>query len=260
MLKNYIKTAWKVLLRRKFFTFISLFAISFTLVVLMTASAILDHIFAPMAPETKQDRSLGIYQMEMKGKNSTWNSGAGYGLLDKYSRNLPGVELFSIFGEARKASSYKDGYEIKSDVKLTDGNFWKILDFTFLEGGPFTAEDDDRANNVAVINRSTREKFFGNQPALGKFIEIDQRQFRIVGVVENVPILRETPYSDVWMPIGTSPVVNFRSELMGSFHALILANSAKDFPAIKAEFKNRMKTVQFTDPEYDTMTGVPETF
>ena len=35
MIKNYLKLAFKVLLRRKFFTFISLFGISFTLVVLM---------------------------------------------------------------------------------------------------------------------------------------------------------------------------------------------------------------------------------
>ena len=34
MLKSYLKLAWKVLLRRKFFTFISLFGIAFTLVVL----------------------------------------------------------------------------------------------------------------------------------------------------------------------------------------------------------------------------------
>src|ERR1043165_1926037 len=97
MLKNYFKTAWKVLLRRKFFTFIGLVAISFTLVVLMTAAAILDHIFAPMAPETKQQRTLGVYHMEMKGPNSTWNSESGFGLLNDYARNIPNVELLSIF-------------------------------------------------------------------------------------------------------------------------------------------------------------------
>ena len=58
MLKNYLKIAFKVLLRRKFFTFISLFAISFTLVVLMVVTAMLDHIFGPMPPENKRDRTL----------------------------------------------------------------------------------------------------------------------------------------------------------------------------------------------------------
>ena len=54
MLKNYLKIALKVLVRRKFFTFISLFGISFTLVVLMVVTAMLDHMLAPMAPERKR--------------------------------------------------------------------------------------------------------------------------------------------------------------------------------------------------------------
>ena len=42
MIENYIKIAYKVLLRRKFFTFVSLFGISFTLIVLMVIAAMVD--------------------------------------------------------------------------------------------------------------------------------------------------------------------------------------------------------------------------
>ena len=47
MLSNYLKIACKVFLRRKFFTFISLFAVSATLVMLMVGAAIFDHVFGP---------------------------------------------------------------------------------------------------------------------------------------------------------------------------------------------------------------------
>jgi putative ABC transport system permease protein len=50
MIKSYLKLAWKVLLRRKFFTFISLFGIAFTLVVLLLVTALLDHVAGPYAP------------------------------------------------------------------------------------------------------------------------------------------------------------------------------------------------------------------
>src|SRR6266571_5322704 len=60
MLTHYLILATKVLLRRKFFTFISLFAISFTLLVLTIATAMLDHAFGPAAPETRQDRTLAV--------------------------------------------------------------------------------------------------------------------------------------------------------------------------------------------------------
>ncbi len=49
MLKKYIKLALKVLLRHKFFTFVSLFGISFTLMILLVMTAFLDHIPAALA-------------------------------------------------------------------------------------------------------------------------------------------------------------------------------------------------------------------
>jgi putative ABC transport system permease protein len=61
MLKTYLKLAVKVLARRKFFTFVSLFGISFTLAVLVLASALVDHAVAPFPPEVHQDRTLGVY-------------------------------------------------------------------------------------------------------------------------------------------------------------------------------------------------------
>ncbi len=60
MIKSYLKLAWKVLLRRKFFTFISLFGIAFTLVVLTLVTALMDHVVAAYPPETNHARTIGI--------------------------------------------------------------------------------------------------------------------------------------------------------------------------------------------------------
>src|SRR4029079_2432574 len=69
MIRNYLTLAWKVLLRRKFFTFISLFGVSFTLVVLLLVTAILDHVIAPYPPETLQDRTVGIYLASLENEH-----------------------------------------------------------------------------------------------------------------------------------------------------------------------------------------------
>ena len=82
MLGNYLKIAVKVLLRRKFFTFVSLFGVSVTLLVLLVATAMLDSIFAPQAPETRGARTLGIYDVAMVGPESAYTGRAGYALLD----------------------------------------------------------------------------------------------------------------------------------------------------------------------------------
>jgi len=262
MLKNYIKIAYKVFLRRKFFTFISLFAISFTLIVLMVTAAILDHVYGPMPPETKLDRMLGVYQMRFfatSGRGRMTGT-VGYAFLDRYARNLPNVERVSFCYGPSTVYSYWNGEKIKSSMKRTDGEFWQVLDFTFLEGGPFTTEDERNANFVAVINEATRKKFFGAEPATGKTIEVDGQRFRVAGVVANVPQFRFVPFSDVWVPISTAKTSLYRGFLNDGFQAIMLANSAADFPMIKEEFKSRIAQMEFPDPsQYDRATGEPET-
>jgi putative ABC transport system permease protein len=261
MLKNYLKIAFKVLLRRKFFTFISLFAISFTLVVLMVVTAMLDHIFGPMPPENKRDRTLGVFYAKMSGPNNMSNGMAGYGFLDRYVRTLPQAEKVSIFTMFSTAYSYRNGERIQSWIKYTDGAYWEILEFNFLEGGPFTEGDDRNANPVAVINEATRRKFFANEPAVGRTIEVDGQRFRVVGVVANVPIFRILPFADIWAPLGAAKVRPDRNGLMGDYLAMILARDAADISALKAEFRARLSQVEFADPRrFNRFESAAETF
>ena len=251
MWRNYLKIAWKVLLRRKFFTFVSLFAIGFTLSVLLATTTLLDHFFGPHPPDIRSDRTLGIFWSQFKGPRSTWNGGGiGYGFLDRYARGIPGVEVFSICTAGpRPADSFINGIKVKSDLRHTDGAFWQIMSFTFLEGSPYTSQDDRMANPVAVINQRTRELFFGKEPAFGKFITVDGRRFRVVGVVPNVSRIRLMAYGDIWVPIGTAKSDGFRRELMGEYHGYFLASRIDDFPRIKDEFDSRLKRVVFPDPQ-----------
>ncbi len=107
---------------------------------------------------------------------------------------------------------------------------------------------------VAVINEATRHRFFGDDPALGKFIEADGQRYRVVGVVENVSITRVTAYADIWAPHSTARSQSFRDELMSGHLGLLMAGSTADFPAIKAEFHSRLPHVEFTEP-WHTMQG-----
>src|SRR5438876_12232092 len=110
MLRHYLILATKVLLRRKFFTFISLFAISFTLLVLMVATAMLDHAFGAAAPESRQDRTLAVQSAWLFGPHNMTGNSPGFKLLDQYARNLPGVERLSLFTKTFETFSYVGGH------------------------------------------------------------------------------------------------------------------------------------------------------
>jgi putative ABC transport system permease protein len=254
MIKNYLKIALKVLGRRKFFTFISLFAISVTLLVLLVATALLDNVFATGAPEVHADRMLGVYRMTMKGPENTWTSPVGYAFLDRYVRpmaKLPSVERVTITTAAESVVSYLNGRKIQSSMRRTDGEFWRVLAFDFLEGEPFTTADDENGRRVAVISETTRQRFFDGRPAVGKTLEADGQNFRVVGVVRDVPLLRYSSSADLWVPITTAKSSGYKEGWTGNFSALILARSPADLPQIKAEFQSILRGAekQMPDPK-----------
>jgi putative ABC transport system permease protein len=257
MLANYIKIAFKVFLRRKFFTFIGLFGISFTLVVLMVATAALDNVFAPLPPEVNQDRSLYITRARMFGDQAGWGSAAGFQLLDKNARNLPGVELLSIYSDIQTIYTYPRGQKIGIELKRTDSEFWRILRFDFIEGGPYSTSDVEQARFVAVINRTVRGKLFGTASAVGRTIDADGRTFHVIGVVEDVPRLRDHPFAEMWAPYTTVKTDAYKTGLMGNFNAVVLAADRGSIPAIQAEFKSRIARVELPDPKEYTKLIVP---
>lgn len=261
MISNYIKLALKVLARRKFFTFISLFGISLTLVVLMVATAILDNAFAPRAPESRFDRTLVVYTIGIYGDRGGITGGPGYGFLDKYLRGLPGAEEISIFSGTNRVVLYHEGARIESHVKRTDGAYWRILDFDFVEGGPYTQADDDNANAVAVITTDMREKLFGGAPAIGRSFEIEGRPHRVVGVVEPVPLIRFAAFSQIWAPVRTQKGTRWQTQLSGNFNGMVLARSPDDFPLLRRAFAEKLTHFVPDDPEFNRIVaGLDTTF
>ena len=242
MLENYIKIAWKVLLRRKFFTFISLFGISFTIFVLLVASSILDHAIDPGGPQINQSRILVADRLLATDslRRSQWVSSPGFMLLNRYAKTLKTPELISVYSGANSYFTYVNGNKLNFAYKFTDDVFWKIYKFNFLYGKPFGKDEYDHADNVAVISQYTADRYFGNQDVVGKFIEVDGLQYRVIGIVENISKVSELIYSDIWVPNTTSKD-DINSEFMGSFATSILAYSTDDFNEIKNEWHKNLR-------------------
>ncbi len=259
MLSSYLNLALKVLLRRKFYTFISLFGISFTLLVLMIATAMIDHMIKPHPPETHLDRMLIVSNVRLIGPRGSWGSNPGYRFLDRHVRNVEGMEAFTM-ATSRRVGAYRDGVKIESEMMRTDAAFWEMFTFRFLEGGPWLATDEEQGNTVAVINAATRELFFDGQPAVGRDLVLDQQTFRVVGVVENVARYRPLTFADLWVPISSAPSSGYRHEFMGGFRGMILAPDRRALPTIQRNYQQMLSEVELPDPaQYDRLVSSADT-
>jgi len=259
---SYLKLAFKVLGRRKFFTFISIFGITLTLVVLVVVSAILDNVFEPRKPESRFDRVLRIDRLQKKGPHATETTNPGYGFVHDYVLNMPGIEAASAYSEMEPIAIYRNNGRSDSKLKKTDAAYWRILDFDFLQGRPFTDDDVARGALVAVITDSLAKRLFDKGPALDQNIEIDGQTFRVIGVVPSVPITRWAAYSEVWVPHTTSKSSEYLHRFMGNYNGLVLAHSRSDFRRLKNEFDTRVKAIPIDEPKVFTEinAGLDTTF
>jgi putative ABC transport system permease protein len=249
MLLNYLKIALKVLLRRKGHTAISLFGITFTLMALVLVAALIDHAVGPVGPERRQDRILvvGGEVVDRTGENPH-GLPIGPRLMERFFADLPGAETLSIFLDLARAHTFHGGSRVQLGLKLTDAAFWRILTFTFVEGGPYSPDDLRDARPVAVISETTRSKLFDGAPALGRTLEIDGQRLRVVGVVRDASPLRTIPWADVWAPLTISRQGVHLEEISPYANGILLAADRAHFPRLKQEVSLRAARWLPSDP------------
>jgi putative ABC transport system permease protein len=261
MLKNYFKIAIAVLKRRKFFTFISLFGISFTLTILIVLTAFIDKVVNDDYPDKKRDRSLYINVLEERGKNSM-NSGAlSFYFLDHYARSLKTPVKVAISSHYSGTNTYVNNKKIAINFKYTNADFWEVMDYEFLEGKAITKQQIDNAERVAVISEDIKKSYFGNIPSVvGKYIEADNVQYRVSGVVKNVPVTLYMLYSDIYLPYTVSKKDYNDKGYRGDYTGVLLAASKKDLLKMQREYEQMVSRLPMSSTEYEKIYSHADSF
>ncbi|MEO6453943.1 MAG: ABC transporter permease [Ginsengibacter sp.] len=261
MLKNYFKIAIAVLKRRKFFTFISLFGISFTLTILIVLTAFIDKVVNDNYPDKKRDRSLYINSLEEKGKTYMNSGSLSFYFLNHYARSLKTPVKVAISSAFSGTNTYINNKKIAINFKYTNADFWDVLDYEFLEGKPFTKQQIDNGEHVVVISADTKRDYFGDMPSVvGKYIEADNIQYRVSGVVKNVPITLYMLYSDIYLPYTISKTDYNDKSYRGNYTGILLAASKADVPKMQQEYEQMIRRIPMESKDYDRIYSHADTF
>lgn len=245
-----------MLKRRKFFTFISLFGISLTLTILILIAAFFDHLFRAGYPDTKRDRSLYVNRIILQNEQD-WNitSPPSFYFLDHYVSKLKTPSKVAISSASRRTNTYVQNKKLSIIYKYTNDQYWEVLDYEFVEGKPYSRQQIDNGERVAVISEEARDKYFGKGgPVTGKYIEADNTQYRVTGVVKDVPSTMAHVYAEIYLPytVAKTPVMADRS-LTGGFSAILLADSRNDLEKIQEEYGQMAARIPLPGKEYDRM-------
>jgi putative ABC transport system permease protein len=263
MLKNYFKIAIAVLKRRKFFTFISLFGISFTLTILMVLTAFMDNVINPTYPDMKRDRSLYIGRVELRSSKLGWIniSSPSFYFLTHYAGSMKTPVNMAISSNTNSSNAYVGDKKIVINIKYTNAAYWEVADFDFAEGKPYGKAEIDQLQHIAVITEKTKLDYFGDEPnVVGKYIEADNIRYRVIGVVKDPPITSNDYYAGMYLPYTLSKSNYKDKSHTGEFKAVLLAKSPSDVSKMQKEYAQVVAKIPSNDKNMDLLFSNADTY
>ncbi len=188
MFKNYIKTAFRNLIRSKIFSFINIagFAMAICTVIL-----ILHYLQFHSSFNNFHKNSDRIFRVSVISERKGMEESDSYVFVPPLGpamqKDFPEVEAFTRLREPRIANFTYNNIPYKvNNVTYADSTFFKVFSFKLVSGNL----------NVCLVNpfsiiltKSIAKKIFGNENPIGKLLTTaDGQAYAISGIVEDPPI------------------------------------------------------------------------
>lgn len=241
MQNNLLKRAFNSLRQQPFVSIISLIGSALAIFLIMVVVMIEQLPFTDIRPELNKDRWLTQSYTSIRNRewDGTSNGQIGFNTVREtfYKMTTPEeVTAFTGFWDVVPMAQPK-GTPVSVRSMGADDRFFRVFDFEFIDGEPFTREQFEAGIPVGVISESTARKVFGSTQVTGREFELEHVPYRVAGVVRDVPSTSRYTYADIWVPLtATNAATDTWNMYMGGLSAVILAKSKEDFPAIREEY------------------------
>lgn len=189
MFTNYLKIAYRNLLKYKTYSLINIFGLAIGI-----TSTVL--IFLFVADELSYDKFIDnhdrIYRLTREWLNDDGETNLHLARCAPPIATLLEQDYPHFIEEITRARiDYNTVIKIDDRTFIEDGMFWaddnffKIFSYNFIAGNPETALKEIRS---VVLSKRIAEKYFGTTDVVGKSINYeDQGDLQITGVIENPP-------------------------------------------------------------------------
>jgi putative ABC transport system permease protein len=186
MLKNYLKTAFRNLLRYKGFALINIASLTIGIIGCLVIGLF---VWDEWQYDKKIPGGENVYRIytERKDNNATtYMACVPPAFASFVKQQYPEVEAsLRILMSGDKflmETGDKKGYEEKG--WFAEASFFRVFPMKFMKGDPATAL---AAPGAVVISSDLADRYFGKEDPIGKTIKIDKGDFEIKGVLAKLP-------------------------------------------------------------------------
>lgn len=252
MIKNYLKIAWRNLIRNKSFSLLNIIGLSIGMSV--SALSVIWIVYETGFDQfhEKKDR---IYQVNnqdfLEGEIWTWNSTPKV-MASVIKSDYPEVESVSRYNYEDTYLFSVDEKRIKATGTLVDPDFLNMFSFPLLEGTIETVLADV---NSIVITEEFAETLFGDESPVGKMVTVDNRDsFKVSGVLENLPSNTEFTF-EFLIPWAYLTQKGWDDKHWGnnSVATYVLLKEGTNYTDFSKKIKNLRERYDKKSPEMETL-------
>lgn len=158
--------------------------------------------------------------------------------------------------------STSNGDEMPLRVKAVNDGFFKVFALDFIEGKPFTKEECESDLPIAILSRSTCRALFSQETSVkGKTFMIENHEYKVAGVAENVSKLLTHSTADIWVPMSSYPAEHPLKSSLYPYSGVSVAMLAKDkgdFTRIRHEVERNLAAYNKTSKDTLDFVGAPD--
>ncbi len=188
MFKNYLKIAWRNLVRNKAYASINVLGLALSLTCGIFIFTLVTYHIGVDRFHANADR---IYRVVMETHTDGVDHSSGvYSPLGRVIRDEQTfaektARVLSVNGAVITVPDAQKTNKFRVDVAFAEGDFFSILDFPLVQGN---AQTTLTAPNTAILTERMAQMFFGTTNPIGKLFRFNDRMdFTITGVLRNLP-------------------------------------------------------------------------
>lgn len=242
----YFRESWHNLLADKTYGLVYILAVAFSMAMVMTYLTVQAVRMDNSYPEVHRDRMLSIPSMTFSAGQSVRDRGVNKDFMQRFlSGPIPGLEAWTAVKTDNFIVSTTSGESVNMAVEFIDSGFRTIFPLDVIDGAWLSEDAAGRAVPEVMISESAAVLLLGRKDVVGETVFFDSREFRICGVVRDVPMTATYAFAQIWAPdIETffeRLVAPALDGMQGSYEIVLLAGSRRDFDRVRKEIEDRVE-------------------
>ncbi len=253
MFKNYVKIAWRNMLKNKAFSFINILGLSIGIAICFIIMLFVQDELSYDTFNVKANRTYRIAFKASINGGKILEANVMPPVAATLKKDYPEVEEATRINEGgRPKVTYRNKTFKEGSLAWVDPDFFDVFTLPFIKGDPKTALTEP---NTIVLTKEFADKYFGKEEPLGKLLSVNNNTTlcKVTGVIDKIPANAHFHF-DMFGSLESLPYAKDQTWMASGFFTYIVLKKGSDYKKLEAKFPGMVE--KYMGPQIQQAMGM----